>query len=222
MRSQPGVAGICLPAAVSRQASVRFVNQVDITDRADSDPDAIRWWEAYQLAEADEIDQLRTRTNSGDDQARSALASLLAEHGCYADAVELIRPLADAGEDVASLWLARWLEDSDPAELRRRAQAGDFYCLQVLADSVRWRAPAEEWREVLCTADGQVRPGLETWLARQGDVEVIRIGAEAGDKECQRRLARWHVRMAEYRRLAEAGDKHAQRMVEHWRGVGVS
>lgn len=212
----------CLPAAIPHQATVKAVNQVDVTSRPDSDPDAIRWWEAYQLAEAGEIDQLRTRTDSGDDHARRALASLLAEHGSYADAVDLIRPLADAGEDLASLWLARWLADSDPAELRRRAQAGDFYCLQVLADSVRWRAQAEEWREVLCTPDGRVRPWLEAWLARQGDVEVIRIGAEAGDEECQRRLARWHVRMAEYRRLASAGDKHAQRMVEHWRGVSVS
>jgi len=62
--------------------------------------------------------------------------------------------------------------------------------------------------------------GLEAWLARQCDVEVIRIGAEAGDEDCQRRLALWQVRMAEYRRLAAAGDKHAQRMVETWRGVG--
>jgi hypothetical protein len=198
------------------------VNQVDVTDRPDSDPDAIRWWEAYQLAEADQIDQLRTRTDSGDDHARRAFANLLAEHGSYADAIDVIRPLADAGEDLASLWLGRWLADSDPAELRRRAQAGDFYCLQVLADSVRCQASAEEWREVLCTPAGRIRPGLEAWLARQCDVEVIRIGAEAGDEGCQRRLAWWHARMAEYRRLAAAGDKHAQRMIETWRGVSVS
>ena len=97
----------------------------------------------------------------------------------------MIRPLADAGEDLASLWLWRWLADSDPAELRRRPQAGDFYCLEVLADSVRWRAPAApERRLVLCTPDGRLMPGLEAWLARQGDVEVIRIGAVAGDEEC--------------------------------------
>ena len=188
----------------------------------DSDSDAIRWWEAYQLAGADEIDQLRTRTDSGDDHARRALAGLLAEHGRYTDAVDLIRPLADAGEDLASLWLARWLADSDPAELRRRAQAGDLYCLEVLADSVQCGAPAEEWRQVLCTPDGRLRPGLEAWLARQWDVEVIRLAARAGDEECQRRLARWQVRMTEYRRLAAAGDTHAQRIVEHWRGVSVS
>jgi hypothetical protein len=122
----------------------------------------------------------------------------------------------------SSLWLARWLADSDPAELRRRAQAGGIYCLEVLADSVRCGASAEEWRQVLCTPDGRLKPGLEAWLARQWDVEVIRLAAGAGDEECQRRLARWHVRMAEYRRLAAAGDKHAQRIVEHWRGVSVS
>ena len=97
------------------------MRQADVTGHSDSDPDAIRWWEAYQLAEADEIDQLRARTEGGDDHARRALAGLLAEHSSFADAVDVIRPLADAGEDLASLWLARWLADSDPAELRRRA-----------------------------------------------------------------------------------------------------
>ena len=92
--------------------------------------------------------------------------------------------------------------------------------LQVLADSARWQASTKKWRDVLCTPDGRIGPGLEAWLARQCDVEVIRIGAEAGDEDCQRRLALWQVRMAEYRRLAAAGDKHAQRMVETWRGVG--
>jgi hypothetical protein len=201
---------------------LRAVKQIDDTGCPESDPDTIRWWEAYQLAEADEIDQLRTRTDSGADHARRALARVLAEHGRYADAVDLIRPLTDAGQDLASLWLARWLADSDPAELRRRAHAGDLNCLEVLADSVRWGAPAEEWRQVLCTPDGRLRPGLEAWLARQGDVEVIRVGAVAGDEECQRKLARWHVRMTEYRRLAAAGDTHARLMVEHWRGVSVS
>ncbi len=151
------------------------VNQVEVIDHPDSDPDAIRWWEAYQRAEADEMDQLRTRAGSDDDHARCALARLLAEHGSYADAADLIRPLAD-----------------------------------------------EKLREVLYTPGGRIRPGLEAWLARQCDVEVIRVGAEGGDEDCQRRLARWHIRMAEYRRLAAAGDKHAQLWVEHWRGVSVS
>ena len=198
------------------------MNQVDAASCPGSDPDTIGWWEAYQLAEANEIGRLAARTDSGDNHARRALARLLAEHGRYAEAVDLIRPLADAGEDVARLWLARWLADSDTAELRRRAQTGDFYCLEVLADSVRWRASAEEWREVLCRPDGRLVPGLEAWLARQGDVEVIRVGAAAGDEECQRRLDRWYVRMAECRRRAAAGDTHAQRMLEHWRGVSVS
>jgi len=198
------------------------VDPVDAAGCPGSDPDAIRWWEAYQLAEADEIGQLGARTDSGDKHARRALAGRLAEYGRYAEAVDLIRPLAEAGEDVARLWLARWLADSDPAELRRRAETGDFYCLEVLADSVRWRASAEEWREVLCRPDGRLVPGLEAWLARQSDVEVIRVGAAAGDEECQRRLARWYAKMAECRHRAAAGDTQAQRMLEHWRGVSVS
>ena len=90
------------------------MNRVDVTDRPDSDPDAISWWEAYQLAEADEIDQLRTRTDSGDDHARRALANRLAEHGSCADAVDVIRPLADAGEDLASLFCAHRTAVSGP------------------------------------------------------------------------------------------------------------
>ena len=41
-------------------------------------------------------------------------------------AIALIRPLADTGEDIAQLRLARWLAECDQAgELRQRADAGD-------------------------------------------------------------------------------------------------
>jgi hypothetical protein len=46
------------------------------------------------------------------------------------EAIAVIRPLADAGDDVAELWLARWLADSDLLdELRRWAAAGGFHAL---------------------------------------------------------------------------------------------
>jgi len=46
----------------------------------------------------------------------------------------MIRPLADAGDDVAELWLARWLADCDHlGELRQRAAAGGYHALQELA-----------------------------------------------------------------------------------------
>ena len=55
------------------------------------------------------------------------------------EAIELIRPLADAGDDVAELWLARWLADCDRlAELRERADSGSYHAVrkltQLLAD----------------------------------------------------------------------------------------
>jgi hypothetical protein len=81
-------------------------------DEAD---DAARWWRAYQLAEKDRADELRGLAAAGDDHARSQLASWLSDRaypGSMADpaklgeAIEVIRPLADAGDDVAELWLA--------------------------------------------------------------------------------------------------------------------
>jgi hypothetical protein len=46
----------------------------------------------------------------------------------------VIRPLANAGEDVAQLWLARALAESGQVgELRQRADAANDYALQELA-----------------------------------------------------------------------------------------
>jgi hypothetical protein len=69
----------------------------------DSNPDAVRWWEAYQLAASDQTGELRARVAAGDEHARSQLASWLADRGRWDEAADLIRPLADAdaGDDVA-------------------------------------------------------------------------------------------------------------------------
>jgi hypothetical protein len=46
----------------------------------------------------------------------------------------VIRPPADAGDEVAELWLTRWLADGDHLdELRRRAASGSYPALQELA-----------------------------------------------------------------------------------------
>jgi len=154
--------------------------------------DAVRWWEAYQLADSDETAELEARTAAGDEHARWQLASWLADRGRSDEAADLIRPLADAGDDLAASWLARWL--TDERELGERAFAGDFYALQVLADLLAVQGRTGELRQVLCGADGRVRPELATWLSRQGRIDVLEVGAGAGDEDCQRRLARWRMR----------------------------
>lgn len=86
--------------------------------------DAARWWLAYQLAEDDRADELRQRAGAGDDHARRQLASWLSDRGRTQEAITVIRPLADAGDDLALLWLVRCLaEDERTDEMRQRAEA---------------------------------------------------------------------------------------------------
>ena len=188
--------------------------------QAQSTEDAHRWWEAYQLAEAGEIDELQARVDAGDEHARWHLASLLADYRRESEAANLIRPLAEAGDEVAAMWLARWLAggdsyrfgSGDTAELRERAQAGDYYSIQALAYVLAIQGRIAELRELLCP-DGPVRPELAAWLTRQSDVEVLRLGADAGDETCQRNLAHWLARFGEVdelRRRAAAGEPRAQ------------
>jgi hypothetical protein len=75
--------------------------------------DAERWWQAYLLAENDQADELRQCAASGDEHARRQLASWLSDRARTEEAIEVIRPLADIADDVAELWLARWLAEAD-------------------------------------------------------------------------------------------------------------
>src|SRR5215510_15021854 len=89
--------------------------------------DEERCWPAYLLAENDQADELRERAAAEDEHARRQLASWLSDRLRTEEAIEVIRPLADAGDDVAELWLARWLADGDHLdELRRRAASGSY------------------------------------------------------------------------------------------------
>jgi hypothetical protein len=164
----------------------------------ESDRDAVRWWEAYQLAATDQPGELQARVTAGDDHARWQLAGWLADRGRCDEAVDLIRPLADAGDDLACSWLARWL--TDERELGDRASAGEFHSLQALAGIFAAQGRVDELRRVLFTADGRVRPELAAWLARQGNIEVLEVGAGAGDEECQRKLASWRARQSRRQR----------------------
>ena len=62
----------------------------------------------------------------------------------------MIRPLADAGEDIAQLWLARWLaECGQVGELRQRADAGNVHALNELAGWLATHHRFDELRELI-------------------------------------------------------------------------
>jgi hypothetical protein len=158
---------------------------------AKEESDAARWWQAYSLAENGEVDELRQRAGGGDDHARRQLAYWMGERGRLQEAIALISPLADAGEDIAQLWLARWLAGCDQAgELRQRADAGDDHAVYELAGWLAAHGRLTELRE-LVSAGGGLAALQAFWRTWQVDVGVLRLLADAGDDDAQRQLARW-------------------------------
>ena len=173
----------------------------------DTDEDAKRWWRAYQLAEDDQAGELRERAEAGDEHARRQLASWLADRARTAEAIDVIRPLADAGHDVAELWLARWLADVDrTGELRQRADRGSDPALHELADWLAGHDRLDELRELVASQ----REPMARWLTRQHRMTIVRLSAELGDDDAQRRLERWLARMQE---RVDAGDEHARQFL---------
>jgi hypothetical protein len=169
----------------------------------DTAEDAERWWRAYQLAENNQAGELRERAEAGDEHARRQLASWLADRARTGEAVEVICPLADAGDEVAELWLARWLAEQDQAdELRRRAARGSYPALHELAGWLAFHEQLDELRELVAGH----RELLSGWLARQGNVKVVRLAAELGDDAARRHLERW---LSWLRERADAGDEFA-------------
>ena len=165
--------------------------------------DAEQWWQAYQLAENDQADELRLRADSGDKHARGQLASWLADRARTEEAIEIIRPLADAGDDVAELWLARWLADGDRVgDLRQRADSGSYPAIEELAGWLARHNHSDELRQLVLDH----REPLAGWLARQYDMRVVRLAAELGDGGARRQLRHWLSRLHE---RAAAGDEHA-------------
>jgi hypothetical protein len=119
-------------------------------------------------------------------------------------------PLVD---DAARWWRAYLLAEEDRAdELRQRADAGDDHAWPERFDWLAWH-DLDELRALAATLDGRPRQLLTRWLARQGNIEVLRIGADAGDDHAQRMLAHWlarHGLAEELHRRADAGDDHAR------------
>jgi hypothetical protein len=178
--------------------------------------DADQWWQAYCLAENDEVDEMRQRADRGDDHARRQLASWLGDRGRAQEALALIRPLADAGDDIAQLWLARWLAECDQAsELRQRADAGNDHALYEL---VGWLATHDRLTELrgLIGAEGGLAALGAFWRSWQEDMDVLRLLADAGDDDARRQLASWLARLGDFdelRQRADAGDEHARRQL---------
>ncbi len=176
--------------------------------------DALRWWEARGLAEDGQAQQFAERAAAGDGDARRELADWLAERGHTERAIEVIRPLADSGDDVAQMWLARWLAGCGRAtELRERAQAGSDHALTELAGWLAGHGGLAELRE-LVTDHTEV---LGRWLAGQHDMTLVRLAAELGDDQARRRLDGWLRRLGE---RAEAGSDQARRELARWAGYG--
>jgi hypothetical protein len=168
------------------------VNQND-----DPSGDASRWWQAYQLAEHDQVDELRELSDAGDDHARRQLASWLADRGSsgqvadtarLAEAIAVIRPLADAGDEVAELWLARWLADSDRlSELRQRADNGSYHAGRLLARCLARHDLLDELRQRADHGSYHARREMIRKLADLDMHEQLRELAEAADDD-QRQL----------------------------------
>jgi len=168
--------------------------------------DAMRWWQAYLLAGNDQVGELRDRAAAGDEHARRQLASWLSDRAKTEEAIAVIRPLADAGDDIAQLWLARWLAERDHLdELRQRAASGGHHALLELAGWLADHGCLEELRELVVDQ----RQLLSSWLARQHQMEVVRLAADLGDDDARRRLARWLARLRE---RADGGDAHARNL----------
>jgi hypothetical protein len=118
--------------------------------------------------------------------------------------------LADAGDDVAQLWLARWLAERDQLdELRLRAGAGSYHALVELAGWLADHGSFDQVRELVADQ----RPLLTSWLAQRHEMELVRLSADLGDDHARRRLAHWLARLRE---RASSGDDHARQVLAKW------
>jgi hypothetical protein len=177
--------------------------------------DQVRWWHAYQLAENNQVDELRRLAVAEDDHARRQLASWLSDRAGsdrakMAEAIEVIYPLADAGDDVAELWLARWLADDDHLdELRERASAqGGYHALRELARRLAELDRPGELRELALAADPErrrliVRAAQEAFSP---GMDVTRMCADLGDEAARHALIRWLARSGQLDELSELAE----------------
>jgi diadenosine tetraphosphatase ApaH/serine/threonine PP2A family protein phosphatase len=184
-----------LPAVAVRMVGVETLPE----DEKVADPvhggktdDAARWWRAYQLAENDQVDELRRLAAAGDDHARRQLAGWLSDRAfpggpagpaTMEEAIDVIRPLANAGDDVAELWLARWLADCDRLdELRERAGTGGYHASRELARLLAGHDMLDELRDRVSAGGGHYALRELARRLIEGDMhEELRELLEAAD-----------------------------------------
>jgi hypothetical protein len=189
--------------------------------------DAARWWRAYQLAQNDQVGELRQLAAAGDQHARRQLASWLSDRawcggpwpdqGKMAEAIEVIRPVADAGDDVAEMWLARWLADCDRLdELRQRADSGGYYAVRELARRLGEHDMLDELRERSGRGDDHALGELARRLAALNMREQLRELVDAADADRQPMIVQSAGSAAAagidvLRMVADLGDNNARR-----------
>jgi hypothetical protein len=89
----------------------------------------------------------------------------------------VIRPLADAGDDIAEVWLGRWLAElGELGELRRRAEAGSEAALDLLARSLAADGRLDELRELAVAEEGRAARLWAVPQGLQGGMDVARSG----------------------------------------------
>ncbi len=180
------------------------------------------------MTENDQVDEHGKLAAAGDDHARRQRASWqsdrafsgqgVSDRAKVEEAIAVIRPLADGGDDVAELWLARWLADCDHLdELRQRADSGSYHAWRELIKRLAERDMHEELRELAEAADADTWQLIFDAVGEAGSagMEVLRLLADLGDKTSRMRLAHRLARegpLDELRHRAESGDEYAQ----HW------
>jgi hypothetical protein len=130
----------------------------------------------------------------------------------------VIRPLAEAAEDAARLWLARWLADRGQAgELRQRADAGDDHALAELAEWLAAHDRLDELYELISAEEGRAAQLLACWRTRLGDLDVVRVRAGPGDDDAGRRLAHRPARRARSANCGSAQTSATSTPGSYWR-----
>ena len=202
----------------------------------DEASDAARWWRAYTLAESDQVDELRKLAAAGHDHARRQLASWLSERAFpyerpdrakLGEAFDAIRPLADAGDEVAELWLVRWLADSHRLdELRQRADRGSYHAGRLLARCLAGHDMLDELRQRANRGSYHASRQLDARLAGHDRYDELRERASAsgGDhalSELARRLAERDMHR-ELRELAVSADPDRRQLILEAAGAGLT
>jgi len=184
------------------------------------------------LAKLGRVEELRARVDdAGDAGAVWQLTGLLIRQDRIGEAIDVIRPQADADHPNAARVLTDLLAQQGRLdELRERAATGDELSLWRLADLLADRGAAEELT-ILIDAHHSVPHfayAVSGWLADvladQGRLDTLRARADAGEPSAGFRLAESLIErgdLQELRTRIEAGDRPATlRMAQHLEGSG--